>query len=105
MIGIGKWKCGLATSLIKNEGIFEVYDDNGKYGFRLLEKDKNIPDYVVESIEENGENSLISVITIPELSPGRKVYVHSHFDGDVVTGYIDIPIIGHIKITNGRRVI
>lgn len=104
MIGIGKWKCGLDVALIKNEGIIEIYDDNGKYGFRLLDKDKNLPDYVVESVEENGENSLRVAITIPVLYGKQQVLVCSTYDGDTMTGYIKLPVIGHIRITNGRRV-
>lgn len=105
MIGIGKWKCSLDIALFRTEAIIEISDNNGEYGFNVLGKaGEFLPDYVIESVEEQGEDSLRVVMRVPALYGERPVVVHSTYTDDEITGFLKFPIIGRIQITDGRRV-
>lgn len=104
MIGLGRWACGLDTPMIEEDGVVQISEKEGEYVFRLLARDKNIPDYKVETIKEKDDDTLIISLTIDGIPEENKVIIHATFSDDKLTGYIRLPFIGRLKITNGRRI-
>ncbi len=104
MIGLGRWSCGLDTPLVEEDGVVQISERDGNYAFRLLAKDKNIPDYKVESIREKDGDTLIITITIEGLPEESKVRICATFTDTELTGYVRLPFIGKINIINGKRI-
>ncbi|MCQ2476769.1 MAG: hypothetical protein MJ125_02935 [Clostridia bacterium] len=104
MIGLGRWSCGLDTPLVEEDGVVQISEKEGKYVFRLLARDKNIPDYRVESIREKDGNTLIITLTIEGLPEESEVRICATFTETELTGYIRLPFIGKINIIRGKRI-
>lgn len=102
MIGLGKWSCSIDTMMFRGEAVVTILDNNGEYGFEVEAKGIKIPQYTVSSITENG-NNLSAVVTSPVL-PGKEVPISMDFDGDVMTGFVKVPLLGKIKLKNGKKI-
>ena len=103
MIGIGTWSAKLDTNLITDTVIAKISYENGKYKFVTGFND--ITDYeprVVDVIED-GNNLQITVRTRLYLR-NSDIKFNVCFDGDIVTGFIEMPIVGKINITEGHRI-
>ncbi len=100
---IGKWTGRVDTSFFKGSAVVDIFDDGGKYGFKVTSSalDK-IPSFSVTDIVE-GENSLSGIATV-NMFGGIKAKVKVEFNGDTFTGEIQIPIFGVIPILDGRRI-
>lgn len=102
MIGIGKWACSVDTMMFRAEAVVTISDNGGEYAFDIDAKGINVPEYKVYNIEENG-NTLSAVVSSPML-PGKEVPVCMTFEGDTVSGYVRVPVLGKVKLKNGKRI-
>ena len=102
MIGIGKWTGELDTPLIKGSAVVTIAEKDGKYDFIISVPDvSNLPDFAVFDVKEDGD-SLTGKAKL-QLMGGITVDVFAEFHGDTFEGYIKIPFMGKIPISNGRR--
>lgn len=101
MIGLGKWICNVSSMLFSGEVRFEIFDDNGKYGFNLDIPNFTVPDVDVLSVEEDGNDVTVTVRT--SLLPGKDLVLNATFDGDTFEGVLKVPFIGKIKLKDGKR--
>ena len=102
MIGLGKWSCSVDTMMFRGEAELCISDNNGAYDFKVDAKGIAMPAYEVSEITEDG-STLTAIVTSPVL-PGKQVPVSLTFDGDTVTGFVKIPLLGKIKLKNGHRI-
>lgn len=102
MIGIGKWECSIDTMMFRATAVVTIAEKDGKYDFKIETDDVRVPPYRVSDIVENG-NNLSAVVTSP-LLPGKEVPVSMDFDGDTVSGYIKVPVLGKVKLKNGKKI-
>ncbi len=102
MIGLGKWSCRVDTMMFRGTAILSIYDNNGEYGFDLDASGIDIPEINVSDIVENG-NTLEAVATTP-LLPGKEVPITLEFDEDTFTGFLKVPLIGKVKLKDGKRI-
>lgn len=102
MIGIGKWGCRLDTFFYRGEVRVTVSDRDGEYAFDVELPGFDLPDYVVKSVEEKGDDTLEVTVLIPALS--REISGSVTFDGDSFTGVLRVPLFGKIKLRNGYRI-
>lgn len=103
MIGLGKWEFNVDTFVYKGGATIEISNKNGKYDFKvaMLEMDKT-PQYYVDSVKEEGNT--LTLTGTSDIMPGKEVKVVATFENNVCNGYIKIPILGKIKINNGKKI-
>ncbi len=102
MIGLGKWTCSVNAMFFSGEVKFEIFDDNGKYGFNIDMPGIKIPDITVKSVEEDDDTITATIQT--SLLEGKDINLFVSIDGDTFDGYIKIPMLGKVKLKNGHRV-
>ena len=102
MTGLGIWEASIDAMFLKETGRVEIYDNNGAYGFRGSLRGFDLGDIEVVSVKEDG-NIIDAVITVPVL-PNAEIPLHAEIDGDNLTGYAVLPIIGKVKIKDGHRI-
>lgn len=102
MLGLGKWSFEVNTMFFSGEITVRVFDDSGKYGFELEKPNIEVPDISVKEIRESGNSVFASVQT--SLLPGATVELNVVFDGDKFDGFVKIPVLGKVKLKNGRRI-
>lgn len=103
MIGIGKWSFSIDTMMFRGSAILTIADNNGAYEISAEVPGVTLPPYTIKDIQEEGDNTLNAVIMTPLLS-GKELPVSLTFDGDVITGYGKVPLLGKVKFKNGKRV-
>lgn len=100
MIGLGTWEAEINTIFFKGTGRATISDLNGNYDFKLEIIGLNVPDIKVCDVCEN-DNSLSALLEC-ELFKGKQIPVTVTFDGDTVTGFAKVPMVGKIKF-NGKK--
>lgn len=102
MVGIGKWIGVIDTPMIKGTANVTVSDNDGTYDIVVsVPEISNLPDFSVFDIKEDG--NCIDGKAKVQIMGGITVDVHAEFEGDNFSGYIKIPFMGQIPISNGRR--
>jgi len=86
----------------KGEAGFNIVDNNGEYGFEMVIKDTEIPEFEITGVAEDGNSLTITCQT--SLLPGKDITAFLEFEEDTFTGYMKIPFIGKIKLKDGKRV-
>lgn len=107
MIGIGKWSAHLTMKIFTGDIEFDVIDNNGEYDLKFYfpEKyEKILGNLTYEDIKENG-NTLSGKGVLRLGMMKYEMIVTATFDGDVVTGQLDIPMLKkQFPLENGHRV-
>ena len=101
MIGLGKWACSVDSMFFSGDVALTVVDKNGEYDFVIDLPGIDIPEYVIKSVEEDG-NTIKAVVNVPMI--GKDADLNVTFDGDTFTGFLKIPFLGKVKFKNGHRV-
>lgn len=102
MIGLGTWECRVSTMFYKGTARVKVFDNNGEYGFEIYVPDFEVPDIKLISAEEDG-NHVDAVVQV-SLLPGKNINLSVDFDGDIITGFVKVPMLGKITLKDGHRV-
>lgn len=102
MIGIGKWSFSIDTMMFRGSAILTIADKNGEYEITAEVPGMQMPEYSVKDVKEDGD-TLTAVVMTPLLS-GKELPISLTFDGDVLTGYGKVPLLGKVKFKNGQRV-
>ena len=102
MIGLGKWICTVNTMFYSGDVKFEIFDDNGEYGFNLDMPGMKIPDITVKKVEEDDDTITATVET--SLLEGKDITLVVTIDGDTFDGYLKVPFFGKVKLKNGHRI-
>lgn len=102
MIGIGKWLCGIDTMMFRGEAILTIADEGGEYALTAEVQGMKTPEYTISDIQEDG-NTLTAVVHTPVLS-GKPLPISLTFDGDTMTGFAKVPLLGKIKLKYGKRI-
>lgn len=102
MIGLGKWEFSVKTFVYSGKVFLNIFDNGGKYAYEVSAPGISVPKVEVIDVVENG-NTVEATMQTPVL-PGKDILVHAEFDGDSVSGYAKIPILGKVAIQDGRRI-
>ena len=103
MIGLGNWSVSIDTMMFRGDAVLTIADKDGAYDFSVqVAKLEKMPPYAIESVTEDGD-TLTIVITTPMLS-GKQITANMTFEGDTLTGFAKVPLLGKIKFKNGHRV-
>lgn len=102
MIGLGKWACSVNTMFFSGDVQFEIFDNNGEYGFNIDMPNVKIPDITVKEVVEDDDTIEATVTT--SLLDGKDINLVVTIDGDTFDGYIKVPMFGKVKLKNGRRI-
>ena len=102
MVGIGTWSCRVDTMFFSGSGTVKVFDDNGKYGFNLDIPGVKVPDIEIKEVIENG-NKVHAVLT-SSVMPNKDFEIEAEFEENTFTGYIKVPILGKVKLKDGKRI-
>lgn len=103
MIGLGTWICGISTPLVKDKAVFTISDDNGNYKISLKIKSWDIEALPIIYAKEYG-NTLQIRVSGEIYKAGTYADSEITFDGDELTGFITLPILGKLRLTDGKRV-
>lgn len=77
MTGLGKWICSVNTIFFSGDVKFEISDKDGE----------------------------ITVTAQTSLLPGKDVVLFLEFDDDdTCEGYVKVPMVGKIKLRNGKKI-
>lgn len=103
MTGLGKWICNVSTIFFSGDVNFEITDSNGSYGFIIDIPGIAAPEITVKSVEEDEDELTVTAET--SLLPGKDVTLYLEFDEDDDTfeGYVKVPMVGKIRLRNGRK--
>ena len=82
MTGLGKWICSVNTIFFSGDVKFEIFDNDGEYGFRIEIPDIKAPEIIVKDVEEDDDT--ITVTAETSLLPGKDVVLFLEFDEDGV---------------------
>ena len=104
MTGLGKWICSVNTIFFSGDVKFEIFDNDGEYGFRIEIPDVKAPEIIVKDVEEDDDS--ITVTAETSLLPGKDVVLFLEFDEDDDTceGYVKVPMVGKIRLRNGKKI-
>lgn len=102
MVGLGKWEFSVKTMFYSGKIFLDIFDDGGKYGYKLEVPGMKVPNVDLKEVNENGNT--VEAVLQTSLLQGKDLLVHAEFDGDTVDGYIRIPFLGKVKIQNGKKI-
>lgn len=104
MTGIGRWICNVNTVFFSGDVKFEISDNDGEYGFSIDIPGIKAPGINIKDVEEDDEE--ITVTAETSLLPGKDVVLFLEFDDDDDTceGYVKVPMVGKIKLRNGKKI-
>jgi len=104
MPALGKWKFYVDTMFYRGDAILAVFEkEDGDYDVGLeIPGMANAPEIEVVRMEVDGNT--INGAGKTDLLKGKEIPFSATFDGDTASGFIKIPFIGRIKLTNGVRV-
>ena len=102
MIGLGKWACNVSSMFFSGEVKFTISDNEGEYGFEIEIPGVDIPDFTLNSVEEDDET--LTILAGTSLLPGKEAEVVINFDEDSFDGFIKVPFIGKVKFKDGHKI-
>lgn len=102
MTGLGKWICSVNTIFFSGDVKFKISDNDGEYGFSIDIPDIKAPEIIVKDVDEDDDE--ITVTAETSLLPGKDVVLFLEFDDDTCEGYVKVPMVGKIKLRNGRKI-
>ncbi len=102
MIGLGKWACSVNTMFFSGDVEFEIFDNNGEYGFNIDIPGVKVPDIKVKEVDEDDDTITATVET--SLLDGKDITLFVTIDDDTFDGYLKIPFFGKVKLKNGRKI-
>ncbi len=98
---LGTWSCKIETFIFSGELKMTVLNNGGEYGFQLEVEGMDTPDFEFTSIEENGSN-VKATVYVPAVK--REAELDITFDGDRLNGTIKVPMLGKIKLKDGKKI-
>lgn len=101
MLGIGTWKTKVCNMFYNGEITLRVFDNNGEYGFELVEPKMNAPTVEIKQLNTSG-NHLSAVFTARELH-GRDATIELDFTENTVSGTAKLPLVGTVTIKDGIK--
>ncbi len=104
MIGLGKWQADVKNMFFSGKAILEIKDDGGKYGMDLELPDSDIEIPEIKIIEAEEESNILNAKAEVSLLPGKTIDVCLTFDDDVCNGFLKVPFVGKIKISNAAKI-
>ena len=103
MIGLGNWSVSVDTMMFRGDALVTISDKGGNYDFAVrVSKLEKMPPFTVDSVTEDG-NTLSLLVSTPLLN-GKQIAIEMTFEGDTLTGFAKIPLLGKIRFKNGHRV-
>ena len=102
MTGLGKWICNVNTIFFSGDVKFEISDNDGRYGFSIDIPGVKAPEIIVKDVDEDDDE--ITVTAETSLLPGKDVTLFLEFDEDTCEGYVKVPMVGKIKLRNGKKI-
>ena len=102
MTGLGKWICSVNTIFFSGDVKFEIFDNDGKYGFIIEIPDVKSPEIIIKNVDEDDDEITITAET--SLLPGKDVTLFLEFDDDTCEGYVKVPMVGKIRLRNGKKI-
>ena len=105
-IGLGSWSGKIAVRIARGEVRFNIAEDeNGEYKI-----DTQLPGALKTAkikfmnLVEGEDGKTLSGEGLISVLPGRKLTGTFVFEEDTFTGEIKAPVVGKIKITDGKRI-
>lgn len=102
MTGLGTWSCRISTPLVKDRVYFTLADCGGKYKVSLRIKSHYFDDIPVISAQEQG-GTLQLRLSGEIYKPGACADAELNFEGDTFTGSIVLPLLGRLRLLDGKR--
>ncbi len=102
MIGLGKWACNVNSIFFSGEVNFTISDNDGEYDFEITIPGIDLPDFTLNSVEEDDDT--LTILAGTSILPGKEAEVVITFDEDIFSGFIKAPFIGKIKFKDGHKI-
>ena len=102
MIGLGNWACKVNSMFFSGEVTFTISDNDGEYGFEITLPGIELPDFTLNSVEEDDDT--LTIIASTSILPDKEAEAVLTFDGDEFDGFLKVPFLGKIKFKDGHRI-
>lgn len=102
MVGLGTWYAEIKSFLLSASCTVTIKDNNGSYEFEFDSPDAD--KIAIDNIRTKESGNSLTVTFNTGYLPGKDIVLFAEFGDDTVTGYIDVPLLGKIKLLNGRRI-
>ncbi len=102
MIGLGNWACKVNSMFFSGEVKFTISDNDGEYDFAIELPGIELPDFALNSVEEDDDT--LTIIASTSIIPDKEAEVVLTFDEDEFDGFLKVPFLGKIKFKDGHRI-
>lgn len=102
MIGLGNWACKVNSMFFSGEVTFTISDNDGEYGFEITLPGIELPDFTLNSVEEDDDT--LTIVASTSILPDKEAEAVLTFDGDEFDGFLKVPFLGKIKFKDGHRI-
>ena len=102
MIGLGKWKFFVDTMFYRGDATLIITDNGGTPGIELDLPGMDVPDFSVSDMAYDGNTVTGNVQT--SMLKGKNIPFSCTFEGNTANGFLKIPFIGKVKLSNGTKI-
>jgi len=102
MLGIGKWKLYVETRFYSGDAFMLIGEKDGEYDISVELSNGKKPPFRFSSIQAEGNT--IKGTARHSLLQGHSIPFSATFEGDTVSGFLDVPVVGLIKFNDGVKV-
>ena len=102
MLGLGKWKFFVDTMFFRGDAYLLVSEKDGAYDAAVEVPGMQVPKIDFWGIQQEG--STITGMARTDLLRGKDIAFSCTFDGDRASGFLKVPFLGKIKMSNGVKV-
>jgi len=102
MLGLGKWKLSVSTRFYSGDVFLVIGEKDGEYDVYAEFPGGKRPDFRFGKLRAEG--STLTGVAQHSMLQGSQIPFGATFEGDTVSGFLDVPIVGMIKFSDGERV-
>ena len=102
MLGLGKWKFTVANRFYSGDAFLIVGEKDGAYDLRTELASGKKPDFRFNKLRVEG-NTLAGMAQ-HSLLQGHSIPFSVTFEDGAANGFLDVPMVGMIKLINGEKV-
>jgi len=102
MLGLGKWKFFVDTMFYRGDAFLIIMDKDGEYDVDIDLPGIQKPDFSFGDLAIEGNT--ITGTAQTSLLKGKLIPFSATFEGDTANGFLKVPFIGKIKLSNGVKV-
>ena len=102
MLGLGKWKITVKTRFYSGDAYMVIGEKDGEYEIYADLANGKRTDFRFSKL--HAEGSTLKGTAQHSMLQGNSIPFSATFEGDTVSGFLDVLFVGMIKFVNGEKV-